>query len=317
VASIMCREPKLIKAALLAAALVAGCATSMTAQDSRVVKRRQAAPIKPPVVLIPPVQPSAELLQPPRPLTPEQMPPVVPQVSWDGEQLTISAENSTLGAVLDAVRDATGAEIDAPPAATRERVVVHLGPGSAREVLSSLLGGTAYDYLIQAADDNSLGVQSILLTARTKPGGSSADARAAIMAAQPRRRFGSANPAPAENTDSSEDSASAAQAVPVPQESVEPPATIAAQTSAPAEAKSAAPAAEAVAAEAKPANADPAVASSDAVRVQADLTPPAAPATDADGRSLGMREQKVLEMQNLFELRKQMQQQALKGNQSN
>jgi hypothetical protein len=54
--------------------------------------------------------------------TVEQKPPQPPAVAWDGKRLTIDADNSTLAAVLGAVRDRTGASIEVPEAASGERV---------------------------------------------------------------------------------------------------------------------------------------------------------------------------------------------------
>src|ERR1700746_671938 len=70
----------------------------------------------------------------------DSMAPVPPQVSYQNSQLTINAPNSTLGDILRAVRKQTGAEIEIPSAS--ERVVTHLGPGPAREVMAELLNGS-------------------------------------------------------------------------------------------------------------------------------------------------------------------------------
>ena len=64
------------------------------------------------------------------------MPALPPQVHYSRGQLTIVAENSTLADILRAVRTQTGADVEVPPNAT-ERVVAHLGPGPARDVLDS------------------------------------------------------------------------------------------------------------------------------------------------------------------------------------
>ena len=89
-------------------------------------------------------QPAPEPALPPCPLQPlnlDQMPAVPPQVSFQAGQLSISAQNSTLGDILRAVRKQTGATVDIPPNAT-ERVVGKIGPGPAREVLATLLNGS-------------------------------------------------------------------------------------------------------------------------------------------------------------------------------
>jgi hypothetical protein len=104
---------------------------------------------------------------PPRPLTPEEMPATPPSVGMTNGMLTIAAENSTLGDVLNAVRHATGAVIDVPPTAGSERVVVHLGPGEPGEVIGKLLSGSKFDYIIVGSPQNATSVQRVILTART------------------------------------------------------------------------------------------------------------------------------------------------------
>jgi hypothetical protein len=90
-------------------------------------------------------------------------------VSYDGKQLTIIANNSTLSDILAAVRASTGAEIDVPTSGSGERLAeVRLGPGPARQVLASLLSWTDFGYIIQASDKNPQGIQSVLLVARSK-----------------------------------------------------------------------------------------------------------------------------------------------------
>lgn len=116
-----------------------------------------------PPIATPPVQ----QVVPPRPLTREEMPTTPPNVGLSNGLLTIAAENSTLGDVLNAVRHATGAAIDVPPSAATERVVVQLGPGEPREVLQKLLSGSKFDYIIVGSPQNAAGVQRIILTARS------------------------------------------------------------------------------------------------------------------------------------------------------
>ena len=109
------------------------------------------------------------LLPPSSLIPPEQVRSGEPQVSFDGKQLTIIANNSTLSDILDAVRASTGAEIDVPAGASGQHLAeVRLGPGPAREVLASLLSWTDFGYIIQASDTNPLGIQSVILVARSK-----------------------------------------------------------------------------------------------------------------------------------------------------
>ena len=97
----------------------------------------------------------------------DSMAPVPPQVSYQNSQLTINAPNSTLGDILRAVRKQTGAEIEIPPAS--ERVVTHLGPGPAREVMAELLNGSRFNYvLLGSPADNSV-LTRIVLVAKAAP----------------------------------------------------------------------------------------------------------------------------------------------------
>jgi hypothetical protein len=126
-------------------------------------KKQKPAPA---VVAVPAPEPVAP--PPPPVLTPEEMPARAPEVAWDGTLLTINAENSTLSDILTAVHTSTGATIDMPPGSGSERIAVRLGPAPVREVLSSLLYGSNFDYIIQASSTNENGIQSVILTARGK-----------------------------------------------------------------------------------------------------------------------------------------------------
>ncbi len=97
---------------------------------------------------------------------PEQLPAQPPVISWDGNQLTIDAENSTLSDILLGIRARTGASIEMPPSTNRERVAAHLGPAPIREVLSSLLYGTDFNYIIQSADGDESGLGKVILSSR-------------------------------------------------------------------------------------------------------------------------------------------------------
>jgi hypothetical protein len=93
--------------------------------------------------------------------------PVPPQVSYENGQLTIVAPNSTLGDILKAVRKQTGADIDIPEA--RERVVTHLGPGPARDVIADLLNGSRFNYVMLGSPQDGNALTRIVLVAKTGP----------------------------------------------------------------------------------------------------------------------------------------------------
>ena len=140
----------------------AAAATPQHAARKRPVK--QEAPATPP----PPAPP-------PPPPTLEQMPAVPPKVSFSGGMLTIVAENSTLSDILRAVKTQTGAAVEIPPNAT-ERVVTHLGPGAPRDVLSSLLNGSHFNYVMLGSPTNPAKVDRVILTSKSgsMPAGGSA-----------------------------------------------------------------------------------------------------------------------------------------------
>jgi hypothetical protein len=95
------------------------------------------------------------------------MPAVPPRVSMSNGMLSISADNSTLGDILTAVRRQTGASLEVPPSIANERVATNLGPGSPREVLQDLLSGSRFDYIIVGTPQNPNAVQRIILTPRS------------------------------------------------------------------------------------------------------------------------------------------------------
>jgi hypothetical protein len=101
---------------------------------------------------------------PPPPRSTVEEPTRAPAVAWDGKQLTVDAENSTLADILVAVRKQTGASVDIPGAAWGERVFVHLGPGPPRDIISSLVYGLPFDYIVETAEDDPDTLRSIVLT---------------------------------------------------------------------------------------------------------------------------------------------------------
>jgi hypothetical protein len=144
----------------LAASIIPLLMLSAAAQQALPHKRppkaaKKAAP-EPPPAPAPPVPPP----------TPEQMPAVPPQVHYSQGQLTIVAENSTLGDILRAVRAQTGAAVEVPANAT-ERVVTHLGPGPARDVLAALLNGSHFNYVMLGSSAHPDSVDRLILTSKS------------------------------------------------------------------------------------------------------------------------------------------------------
>ena len=90
-------------------------------------------------------------------------------ISYTDGQLTIHVFNTTLAEVLGKVARLTGVTIELPPGAGVEKMqIVELGPGPARQILAALLAESNFDYLIQASDNDSDTIQSVLLMPRGK-----------------------------------------------------------------------------------------------------------------------------------------------------
>ena len=134
-----------------------------TPTSNAIGKNKPTIPVVSPV---PPQEVGPPVVPPPPPPTAEQKPPLPPTVVWDGKQLTIDADNATLTAILVAVRERTGASIEVPGAASAERVFIHLGPGPARDIISSLVYGTRFDYIVETAEDDPDTLRKVVLTAR-------------------------------------------------------------------------------------------------------------------------------------------------------
>jgi hypothetical protein len=115
---------------------------------------------------------------------------VPPQVTYENNQLTIVASNSTLADVLRAVRKTTGADIDVP--AAPERVVTHLGPGPARDVLADLLNGSRFNYVLLGAAGNDTALTRVVLVAKTE--GATSPNQPAPLAPQPAMGMAQAGP---------------------------------------------------------------------------------------------------------------------------
>jgi len=98
----------------------------------------------------------------------DSIPAVAPQVSYQDGMLTIVAPNSTLADILRGVRKHTSAEIEIP-ASANERVVTHLGPAPAREVMAELLNGSRFNYVLLGSPEDANALVKVVLVAKTGP----------------------------------------------------------------------------------------------------------------------------------------------------
>ena len=92
------------------------------------------------------------------------------KVTCKGDQLTISANGSSLSTILSEVSRCSGAKIDGSEAATRMRFFETIGPAPIQEVLSSLLDASGINYVIQVSDSNPRKIATVLLLARADHG---------------------------------------------------------------------------------------------------------------------------------------------------
>lgn len=115
---------------------------------------------------LPPL-PSGPTGRPVQPMPLDSIAAVPPQVTYQENQLTIVAPNSTLGDILRAVKKQTGAEIEIPSAP--ERVVTHLGPGPARSVVAELLNGSRFNYVLLGSPQDDTALTRVVLVAKSGP----------------------------------------------------------------------------------------------------------------------------------------------------
>ena len=143
-----------------AALVVAGvlCLSVLSASDTSHKTRKSAK--KQPAPL--PSGPQGPIPQVPL----DSVPASQPQVNYQNGQLSIVAPNSTLGDILRAVRKQTDAEMDIPSNAT-ERVVTHLGPGPAREVMAELLNGSRFNYVLLGSQSDANLLTRVVLVAKS------------------------------------------------------------------------------------------------------------------------------------------------------
>jgi hypothetical protein len=146
-----------------AAILCAGSATAVTANADNTQSHASQKKTKKQQPQLPPL-PSGPT-GPVQPIPLDSIAAVPPQVTFENNQLTIVAPNSTLGDILRAVRKSTGAEIEIP--AAPERVVTNLGPGPAREVVAQLLNGSRFNYVLLGSPTDDATLTRVVLVAKS------------------------------------------------------------------------------------------------------------------------------------------------------
>jgi hypothetical protein len=234
-----------------------------------------------------------------------EMPPKVPKVTCSGDQLTISADNSTLGSVLAAVHTCVGVQVDIPEGAAGSRVFEELGPGPARQVLESLLSGTDFNFVIGSSDTDPQKIESVLLMLRPTETASVHDSAndrspsAARRAWLQSRQNRSASLSPDENHATPEE----APSVPETEDTAAAPVE-----NAPAANPAQVPAAQVPATDQPSAAAEALSSPGDKTAAPASTSEPPAPSPTAGSTPAQGTEQMISDMQQLFQQRRQMNQ---------
>jgi len=145
--------------AVIPASADTGAAQSKPQAHRKSSKKKPAEPLPP--------LPSGPTGRPVQQMPLDTIAAVPPQVTYENNQLTIVAPNSTLADILRAVRKQTGADIEVP--AAPERVVTHLGPGPARDIVAELLNGSRFNYVLLGSPFDETALTRVVLVAKTGP----------------------------------------------------------------------------------------------------------------------------------------------------
>ena len=94
------------------------------------------------------------------------------RVTYHGGLLAIEASNVTLAEVLKAVAAKTGATIDVPAGTGQERIVERAGPGKPNDVMTQLLNGSHFNFILMNSPQNPDELAQVLLS--VQPGDSGA-----------------------------------------------------------------------------------------------------------------------------------------------
>lgn len=106
-------------------------------------------------------------------------------VTYRDGKLKIDAENTTLAAVLNAIAQKTGAVINVPPGSGFEPVVEHAGPALPDEILTQLLTGSPFNFIIVNSPQKPSRLTEVLLSMRAVGAGAVSAAAIAPAVRQP------------------------------------------------------------------------------------------------------------------------------------
>jgi hypothetical protein len=92
-----------------------------------------------------------------------------PSVTYTNGKLTVAASNTSLAEVLRAISTQTGTVIDFPAGSAADRIVVREGPGTIRHVLTNLLNGSGFNYVILASPNAPDELTRVILATADQP----------------------------------------------------------------------------------------------------------------------------------------------------
>ncbi len=125
------------------------------------------------------------------------------EVTLQDDKLRLVSNKASLAEVLNELRTQLNADIGVPVGADQEIVAVMLGPGTQREVISKLLEGSRYNFIIVGTDADANKVERVILSPKSPGGvvssGSGSDEEVtpvAQMQAPPQRSVGVPPPPP-------------------------------------------------------------------------------------------------------------------------
>jgi hypothetical protein len=85
-------------------------------------------------------------------------------VNFQNGMLSIDADQATLSEVLYEVQLRTGAEVAIPAGAEKDKVVIKAGPGPTKEVISALLNGSHFNFILVGSPQDENTIQRVMLT---------------------------------------------------------------------------------------------------------------------------------------------------------
>jgi hypothetical protein len=108
----------------------------------------------------------------PSPTVPEAAPAPPPppkkvEISFQDGLLSLTSTKASLAEILNELRMQTGADIIVPAGAEQEVAAVTLGPASPREVISKLLDGSRYNFIIVGTDKDANQVERVILSPKS------------------------------------------------------------------------------------------------------------------------------------------------------